>query len=152
MNLGADRPFIFLLVHKTLHFFTPQPKNSISSAYIFFLTLECQGGGGISLQHQEQQQDQNHRIKGYSTQKNDIWSLGIILINLTAGRNPWKQATLRNKSFASYVRNPRHFFRSILPCISEELERILLRIFCLNPARLYHYQNYAIIFLNVSHS
>jgi serine/threonine protein kinase len=73
-------------------------------------------------------------VKGYSTQKNDIWSLGVILINLTAGRNPWKQANMRNSTFAAYVRNPHHFFRIILPCISEELERILLRIFCLDPA------------------
>lgn len=57
------------------------------------------------------------------------------MINLTAGRNPWKQATMRNASFASYVRHPRHFFRTILPTISEDLERILLRIFCLNPAK-----------------
>ncbi|PHZ08567.1 kinase-like protein, partial [Rhizopus microsporus ATCC 52813] len=71
---------------------------------------------------------------GYSTEKNDIWSLGVILINLVAGRNPWKQADMRNATFAAYVRHPRHFFRKILPCISEELEDILLRIFCLNPA------------------
>lgn len=54
---------------------------------------------------------------------------------MTAGRNPWKQANTRNAAFASYVRNPRHFFRTILPCISDELERILLRIFCLNPVK-----------------
>jgi serine/threonine protein kinase len=88
---------------------------------VYLFNLECQGG--------------SNRIKGYSTQKNDIWSLGIILINLTAGRNPWKQANTRNTTFANYVRNPKHFFRTILPCISDELERILLRIFCLNPAK-----------------
>lgn len=57
------------------------------------------------------------------------------MINLTAGRNPWKQATTKNSSFASYVRSPRHFFRKVLPCISEDLEKILLRIFCLNPSK-----------------
>lgn len=57
------------------------------------------------------------------------------MINLTAGRNPWKQANTRNTAFANYVRNPRHFFRTILPCISDELERILLRVLCLNPAK-----------------
>lgn len=97
--------------------------------------VECQGATAaqptpcINNTHPQQP------LKGYSTQKNDIWSLGVILINLTAGRNPWKQATVKNATFAAYVRNPRHFFRTILPCISEELERILLRIFCLNPAR-----------------
>ncbi|KAI9246654.1 kinase-like domain-containing protein [Helicostylum pulchrum] len=104
-----------------------QVSNEFGCGSTFYFSPECQGGGGISMQHQ--------KVKGYSTQKNDIWSLGVILINLTAGRNPWKQATTRNASFASFVRNPKHFFRTVLPCISEELERILLRIFCLDPAK-----------------
>ncbi|KAI7895418.1 kinase-like domain-containing protein [Mucor mucedo] len=95
--------------------------NEFGCGSTFYFSPECQGG--------------STRIKGYNTQKNDIWSLGIILINLTAGRNPWKQAHTRNAAFANYVRNPRHFFRTILPCISDELERILLRIFCLNPVK-----------------
>ncbi|CAO3645936.1 unnamed protein product [Mucor fragilis] len=107
--------------------------NSVSNEFgcgsTFYFSPECQGATAAHSTYPQQP------LKGYSTQKNDIWSLGVILINLTAGRNPWKQATIKNSTFAAYVRNPRHFFRTILPCISEELERILLRIFCLNPAR-----------------
>lgn len=88
--------------------------------------IECQGG--LIRNHQ--------RIKGYGTQQNDIWSLGIILINLTTGRNPWKQANLNDSSFAAYCHaNRPGFFRVILPSISNELEAILERIFCLDPAR-----------------
>lgn len=77
----------------------------------------------------------NHqRIKGYSTQQNDIWSLGVILINFATGRNPWKQANMQDPTFAAYVHKPKHFFRRILPGISDELDRILGRIFCLDPA------------------
>ncbi|OBZ81952.1 Negative regulator of sexual conjugation and meiosis [Choanephora cucurbitarum] len=83
----------------------------------FYFSPECQG---------------NNR-NGYDTQKNDIWSLGVILINLTAGRNPWKQATLNNPAYAAYLRHPGQFFKTILPCISSELESILLDIFCLDP-------------------
>ncbi|KAF7729312.1 hypothetical protein EC973_004568 [Apophysomyces ossiformis] len=91
----------------------------------FYFSPECQGGVIRD----------NKRIKAYSTQLNDIWSLGVILINLVAGRNPWRQANLGDPTFAAYARKPRRFFRQIFPCISSELDLILQRIFCLDPAR-----------------
>ncbi|ORZ13143.1 kinase-like domain-containing protein, partial [Absidia repens] len=90
----------------------------------FYFSPECQSG---MIRNQQ-------RIKGYSTQQNDIWSLGIILINFAAGRNPWKQANMQDPTFVAYVQQPRHFFRRTLPMISDELDRILGRIFCLDPA------------------
>lgn len=38
-------------------------------------------------------------------------------------------------AFASYVKQPRRFFRTILPNMSRSLDRILIRIFCLDPAK-----------------
>ncbi|OLY83287.1 Negative regulator of sexual conjugation and meiosis [Smittium mucronatum] len=40
----------------------------------------------------------------------DVWSLGIILINLCFGRNPWKTATLDDPTFSEFVKNPRVLF------------------------------------------
>ncbi|KAG0185335.1 hypothetical protein DFQ28_009509 [Apophysomyces sp. BC1034] len=91
----------------------------------FYFSPECQGG---IIRN-------NQRIKAYSTQLNDIWSLGVILINLVAGRNPWKQANLADPTFAAYVHKPHRFFRKIFSTISNELDSILQRIFCLDPAR-----------------
>lgn len=91
----------------------------------FYFSPECQG----------QLVKNKERIKGYSTRQNDVWSLGVILINLTAGRNPWRQATMKDQAFASYVKRPQGFFKRILPCISDELNDLLLRIFCLDPSR-----------------
>ncbi|KAI9304454.1 kinase-like domain-containing protein [Cunninghamella echinulata] len=90
----------------------------------FYFSPECQSG---MIRN-------NRRLKGYSTQQNDIWSLGVILINFAAGRNPWKQANMQDATFAAYVQKPKHFFKRILPGISDELDRILSRIFCLDPA------------------
>ncbi|KAJ8652150.1 hypothetical protein O0I10_012208 [Lichtheimia ornata] len=90
----------------------------------FYFSPECQGG--ITRDYK--------RIKGYSTRPNDVWSLGVILINLTAGRNPWKQATMHDSTFAAYTRRTAGFFKLILPCISNELNAILERVFCLDPA------------------
>ena len=60
-----------------------------------------------------------------------MWSLGIILVNLTCGRNPWKRAWLEDSTYRAYTRDP-SFLRSILP-ISRELDTILGRIFERNP-------------------
>ncbi|GAA6005275.1 serine/threonine-protein kinase [Rhodotorula paludigena] len=84
----------------------------------FYMSPECQGG-------------LFQRLATYSTPHNDIWSLGVILVNLTCGRNPWKQACPSDETFCAYLGNP-DFLRSILP-ISEHTNRILKRIFALNP-------------------
>ncbi|RUS13362.1 kinase-like domain-containing protein [Endogone sp. FLAS-F59071] len=84
----------------------------------FYFSPECQGGLG-------------YKLAAYDTAPNDVWSLGVILINLTAGRNPWKQAYLRDETFSAYLANP-DFLKTILP-ISDELNEIVKRIFCVDP-------------------
>lgn len=62
-----------------------------------------------------------------------MWSLGIILVNLTCGRNPWKRASIEDSTFRAYLKNPK-FLSSILP-LSPELDSILRRIFECDPRR-----------------
>ncbi|KAK9468066.1 kinase-like domain-containing protein, partial [Lipomyces arxii] len=69
---------------------------------------------------------------GYDTSANDVWSLGVILINLTCGRNPWNTAAMTDESFKAYLRSPEYLQR-ILP-ISAELNVILNSVFDLDPA------------------
>lgn len=69
----------------------------------------------------------------YASGPNDVWSLGVILVNLTCGRNPWKRASHDDATFRAYLKDSR-FLSSILP-LSSELDRILRRIFECNPAR-----------------
>ncbi|MCJ1413256.1 hypothetical protein MMC19_007360 [Ptychographa xylographoides] len=69
----------------------------------------------------------------YASGPNDIWSLGVILVNLTCGRNPWKRASPEDATFRAYLKDS-HFLSSILP-LSPELDIILRRIFECNPAR-----------------
>ncbi|KAI8069802.1 kinase-like domain-containing protein, partial [Gilbertella persicaria] len=90
----------------------------------FYYSPECQG---------DLLQNNAHRI-GYATAPNDVWALGVILVNLTTGRNPWTQASLRDETFRAYLSDPNEFLLSILP-ISRELNRILRRIFCIDPMR-----------------
>jgi len=69
----------------------------------------------------------------YASAPNDVWSLGVILVNLTCGRNPWKRASFEDSTFRAFMKDPK-FLRSILP-ISLELDAILRRVFELNPAK-----------------
>lgn len=67
----------------------------------------------------------------YSPKFNDVWSLGIILLNLATGRNPWKTATTDDLTFQAYLRDPLNFFPSVLP-ISSEINDILLQMLHIN--------------------
>lgn len=69
----------------------------------------------------------------YASAPNDVWSLGVILVNLTCGRNPWKRASFDDSTFRAFMKDPK-FLRTILP-ISLELDAILRRIFEFNPAK-----------------
>lgn len=80
----------------------------------FYMGPECQGGI-------------TRRLTSYNTAANDVWSLGVILVNLICGRNPWKQACPADDTFREYLRNP-DFLKEILP-ISEGVNTILKRVF-----------------------
>jgi hypothetical protein len=60
-----------------------------------------------------------------------VWSLGVVLVNLTCGRNPWKQASQEDSTYRAFTRSP-GFLKTILP-LSDELNMILARIFTANP-------------------
>jgi serine/threonine protein kinase len=75
--------------------------------------------------------DQSSRKPSYRCAPNDIWSLGVILVNLTCGRNPWKQASTEDSTYKAFTRNP-DFLKTILP-LSDELNDILGMIFTRNP-------------------
>lgn len=83
----------------------------------FYMGPECQGGI-------------TKRLERYNTAANDVWSLGVILINLVCSRNPWKEATRADETFCEYLANP-NFLMEILP-ISEALNSLLQRVFCIN--------------------
>jgi serine/threonine protein kinase len=90
------------------------------SGSTFYLSPESQGG-------------LYERLESYSTLHNDIWSLGVILVNLTCGRNPWRQATVSDETFRAFVEYP-DFLKSILP-ITEDTHHILKGLFAIEPTQ-----------------
>jgi serine/threonine protein kinase len=72
-------------------------------------------------------------IMPYSTWRSDVWSLGIILINILTGRNPWQLANIsRDEGYAQYVRG-RGFFLSCILAISRDAAELLSHILDPNP-------------------
>ncbi|KAF7316227.1 Serine/threonine protein kinase [Mycena indigotica] len=81
---------------------------------VYHMSPECQGG-------------ELSPTGSYSPMFNDIWSLGIVLLNLATGRNPWKAAILTDSTFRAYLQDPSEFLPSVLP-ISSELNAVLVRM------------------------
>ena len=85
----------------------------------FYMSPECGQSSGSVLS------------TAYASAPNDVWSLGVILINLTCGRNPWKRASLADETYRAFLLDP-NFLHTILP-ISPELEPLLRHIFHPDP-------------------
>lgn len=90
--------------------------------------------GGILTCGPECQQTSPRAFSSYASGPNDVWSLGVILVNLTCGRNPWKKASAEDSTFRAYMQN-RGYLKTMLPSLSDELDLILRRIFELNPSK-----------------
>ncbi|KAL1920306.1 uncharacterized protein VTP21DRAFT_1452 [Calcarisporiella thermophila] len=95
---------------------TEQYSSDFGCGSMYYFSPECQGTDRRS----------------YASIPNDIWSLGIILINLVTGRNPWHRASPADDAYSAYLRDP-DYLRSILP-ISVQLNEILKCIFT-SPAK-----------------
>ncbi|KAF2843085.1 Pkinase-domain-containing protein, partial [Patellaria atrata CBS 101060] len=91
------------------------------------------GCGSTFYMSPECQQPSPPAYSCYESVPNDIWSLGVILVNLTCGRNPWKRASAEDSTFRAYY-NDRTFLKSILP-LSDELDFILGRVFEIDPSK-----------------
>ncbi|KAL6299439.1 kinase-like domain-containing protein [Sparassis latifolia] len=68
----------------------------------------------------------------YSTKQSDIWSLGVILINMITGRNPWESARCTDSCFSEFILDPDYFYHC-MP-ISRGVADILNGIFVLDPS------------------
>ncbi|KAL7416306.1 kinase-like domain-containing protein [Mrakia frigida] len=86
----------------------------------FYMSPECRGGIFS-------------RPVSYNTAANDVWSLGVILVNLTTGRNPWRQASSTDDNFVAFLRDV-DFLQTILP-ISSATNEILQACFEVDPVR-----------------
>ncbi|KAI0030700.1 kinase-like protein, partial [Vararia minispora EC-137] len=71
------------------------------------------------------------KLDSYCPRYSDVWALGMILINMTTGRSPWRSATCSDECFATYLHEP-EFLRTMLP-LSKAACGLVRRILVLNP-------------------
>ncbi|KAH9940421.1 kinase-like domain-containing protein [Epithele typhae] len=79
----------------------------------------CPGGGGVF-------------IRPYNTQRNDIWALGVILLNLAVGRLLWQEASTDDVYYRAFCEYP-EYLRAALP-ISAPLDALLQSVLTPNPS------------------
>ena len=91
------------------------------------------GCGSTFYMSPECQEPHPKPFSGYASAPNDVWSLGVILVNLACGRNPWKRASPDDSTFNAFLRNP-GFLKTILP-ITDQLNFILQSIFECDPSK-----------------
>ncbi|KAJ2800191.1 Serine/threonine protein kinase [Coemansia guatemalensis] len=84
----------------------------------YYMSPECQGG--ISAP-----------VSGYLAAPNDVWALGVILINLTTGRNPWNRAHITDPLFHRFLYDKSFLCQAIRATPS--FVHIIHRVFDLNP-------------------
>lgn len=69
----------------------------------------------------------------YDTFTSDIWSIGIVFINLICERNPWQCALQIDETFRAYSRDPENTLIAVLPSLSDECHELLKKVLKVNP-------------------
>ncbi|SAL94926.1 hypothetical protein [Absidia glauca] len=64
-------------------------------------------------------------LSPYDAAASDVWSLGILLLALLFGRNPWQEANVVDPVFAEYKRHPAMLKHHLFPDLSPALVGLL---------------------------
>lgn len=98
---------------------TDQPMcREIGCGSAYYMSPECQGG-------------LDGTISEYAAAPNDVWALGIILINLTTGRNPWNRAHVSDPLFNRFLIDRTFLYNAIRA--TPEFAYIIHRVLDINP-------------------
>ena len=80
----------------------------------------------------------NHSVSKkapYSPELNDVWSLGVLFLDLACGDRIWEEPTARDERFRKFSEDPSDFLRSEYP-LNDRTRYLLLRIFSPEPLRI----------------
>ena len=72
--------------------------------------------------------------EGYIPAKADIWALGITILNIIFGRNPWKLPAPSDFIFADFVRDSLSL-GDVFPTLSQDLFSVLSHALAIDPAK-----------------
>ncbi|KAF9979750.1 hypothetical protein BGZ75_009254 [Mortierella antarctica] len=90
-------------------------------------------GSSFYMAPEQQQPSRSSGRRPYLPAKSDVWSLGIIFLNLRFGRNPWKLSRAdMDATFAAYAENS-DVLREMFPELSSSALHFLKRVLCVDP-------------------
>ncbi|KAI8087617.1 kinase-like domain-containing protein [Gilbertella persicaria] len=69
--------------------------------------------------------DKQVELVPYDAAASDTWSLGILLLALMFGRNPWQEASSADPAFNEFKRNPIMLKQQLFPELSDATYRLL---------------------------
>lgn len=73
----------------------------------------------------------NNLRPSYDPRQADVWSLGLVFLNLLYHRNPWADPSLDDPDFAEYVDDPIDFMQNRFEGMSDEVAHYLANnVFC----------------------
>jgi len=71
----------------------------------------------------------------YSPELNDVWSLGVLFLELACGDRIWEAPTTTDERFRKFCEDPSDFVRSVYP-LNDRTRRLLLHILSPEPLRI----------------
>jgi serine/threonine protein kinase len=105
----------------------------------FSLEFGCGSTTYLAPEHfgsEEEEEEQDEvEDKPYDAAASDIWSLGILLLALLFGRNPWQEATDIDLSFVEYKQVSSCLKYELFPCLSNELLDLLKQVLVVDPSK-----------------
>ncbi|KAJ1729783.1 Serine/threonine protein kinase [Coemansia biformis] len=84
----------------------------------YYMSPECQGGICTPVDR-------------YASAPNDVWALGVILVNLTTGRNPWNRAHINDPLFRRFLSDKSFLCQAIRA--TPEFAHVIHRVLDPNP-------------------
>ncbi|KAJ3250623.1 hypothetical protein HDU77_006480 [Chytriomyces hyalinus] len=87
---------------------------------------------------------------GYSPAANDVWALGVILLNLLFGKNPWFEAHMTDAIFSAFAISNPNILRQQFN-LTLQFDAILRRVFELDPRRRCSVQDLKLLVESVTH-
>ncbi|KAI8882021.1 kinase-like protein [Backusella circina FSU 941] len=109
------------------------------------------GCGSTSYLAPEHFDDEESDIVPYDSAASDIWSLGILLLGMMFGRNPWSEASITDATYMEFKRSPIMLKDQLFPDMSMSTFRLLCTALAPNGAKRPSIAEFREQFLAIDH-
>jgi serine/threonine protein kinase len=94
----------------------------------------CGSTAYLAPEHFDDDDVEEKELAYYDAAASDVWSLGILLLALLVGRNPWQEATSLDNAYRAFRNDPGVLKHTLFPSLSSHCFHFLTRVLSPNPA------------------